>query len=58
MMTTDELNGVSQILSVSLGQLSKVVMRLFYPEGIVKMVTSYDYRIVALQYMYINIFVA
>jgi len=33
MTIIDELNEVSRILSVSLGQLSKAVMQLFHPEG-------------------------
>jgi len=33
MMIIDELNGVSLILSVRLGQLSKVVTHPFHPEG-------------------------
>jgi len=33
MTTIDELNGVFHILVMSLGQLSKVVMQPFHPEG-------------------------
>jgi len=34
MTIINDLNGVSWILSMSLGQLSKVVMQPFYPEAV------------------------